>query len=261
MVLITGIIGLMVMMLPENVRCDDLPRVIAHRGASFEAPENTLAAIRLALEQGARIIEFDVRKTADDRLVLFHDKDLKRICGIEKKIEDLSFEEVLRLNAGFWFEKKKYAGEKVPSLEDAIKLCLVGEATPLIERKSGSPELYAGVLENLKAEEKVIVQSFDWSFIAGLKALLPKLALGALGEKSLSKRKEKLLALRPRWVGWRHRDITRSDIQWLKENRFQVAVWTVNDPKEARSLIGQGVDRIITDRPKIISGEAAKSGG
>jgi len=230
-----------------------LDRVIAHRGASYDAPENTSAAIQLAISRGAKIIEFDVRETADKELYLFHDSDLKRLCGKEIHFNQVSSDDVAKLDVGSWFTGGKYPDEKPLLLRTAIEQCLAGGVIPLIERKSGPPEAYARVISDLDAVSEVIVQSFNWEFIAGVQKLLPALRVGALGSKKLSEKKEALLKLNANLVGWSNNDIEAGDFMWLKENKFKIAIWTVNDPKRAQFLIEQGVHYIITDRPKYIA--------
>lgn len=226
--------------------------VIAHRGASFEAPENTFAALALAIEKGADIVEFDVMETRDKALFLFHDRDLKRLCGIERSLGDLPQEEAAALDVGSWFDVS-FRNERPPTLEAAIRFCVERGVTPLIERKTGSPDEYARVLSELDATPDVIVQSFDWEFIRALKVLLPGLRIGALGSGELSDHEAELLKLQPDWVGWRADDLTRNDVTWLGDNGFLKAAWTVNDPDKARTLIEWGVDRIITDRPAFVA--------
>lgn len=236
-----------------NVSIADLETMIAHRGASFDAPENTAASIALAIDRGAKIIEFDVRETVDGKLLLFHDNDLKRLCNLTGTFEALSGEDAADLDVGSWFSKGDFSSEKPPSLSASITQCLEGGAIPLIEHKSGSPDAYAKVIKDLDAVDKVIVQSFDWKFIAEIRKRLPKLKVGALGSKKLSDRKAQLTELKPDWVGWNQKDITKADIDWLKEKSFHIAIWTVNDPARAAYLLDSGADKIITDRPKFLS--------
>ena len=107
----------------------DLPLIIAHRGASALAPENTLAAFRKAIEDGAEGIEFDVRLSKDGTAVVFHDADLKRIAGRDEKIIDLSFEELQKIDIGSWFnrvfprlENEQFSNETIPTLQDVLDL-------------------------------------------------------------------------------------------------------------------------------------------
>lgn len=226
------------------------PIVIAHRGASAVAPENTRSAIKAAIEMGAKVIEFDVRETSDGVLVLFHDADLKRFLGRKESIESLRWDEVKGLDVGGWFEGGAFAGETPILFETALRLCLEHGVTPLIEHKSGAPENYASVLEKLDVVDEVIVQSFSWTFLRGVAEVLPNLRIGALGTKKLdSKKVEQLLSLRPDWVGWKYSDLSSKAFFTLKEKGFLVALWTVNDPKEAAKWMSQGVDGVITDYP------------
>lgn len=230
----------------------ELEKVIAHRGASFDAPENTHAAIELAIKHQAGIIEFDVRETADGKLYLFHDKGLKRLCGKEGLFSDLKSDAVAGLDVGSWFTKGDFPDEKPITLKAAIELCLAGGAVPLIEHKTGTAEAYAAVIKDLGVIDQVIVQSFNWDFIKAIKTMLPALKIGALGKDKLTDFQQQLLEIKPDWVGWSHKDIRESDVEWLKTNGFHVAVWTVNGAERAKYLIGIGVDKIITDRPKYI---------
>src|SRR5262249_22055869 len=93
-----------------------LVRVTAHRGHARAAPENTLSAIRKAIESGADYVEMDVQQTADGVVVLLHDRDLKRVAGVSRRLDELSYDEVRKLDVGSWFDPA-FAGERVPTLE------------------------------------------------------------------------------------------------------------------------------------------------
>lgn len=231
-------------------KADERPLIIAHRGASIVAPENTEVAIRKAIGMGAAVVEFDVRETADGVLVLFHDDNLRRIVGRDGRIEDMKWDEVRTLDVGRWFGEGEFAGETPMTLAVAIELCLEGGVTPLIEQKSGSPERYALVLERNEWLDRVVVQSFDWGFLKKLSERLPNLVIGALGKRSLDGRQmARLRRLVPDWVGWKHSDLSETGLEVLHKARFQVAIWTVNDLSAARKWSERGVDGIITDRP------------
>ena len=168
----------------------DPVRIAAHRGASASAPENTTAAIARAIDAKADLVEFDVRATRDGELLLFHDKTLERYGGGKKPFADLSSEEALQLDVGSFFDAG-FAAERPPTLAQAIQQCLKGNSIPLIEHKTGSAAAYSAVLRDLDVVDKVIVQSFDWEFLADLRALEPDLRLGALGKEEVG---EKTLA-------------------------------------------------------------------
>jgi glycerophosphoryl diester phosphodiesterase len=234
------------------------PLVIAHRGASAIAPENTASSIREAIRLGAKVIEFDVRVTSDGELVLFHDKELDRVAGRPGTIEASAWEAVQTFDVGTWFTGGKFAGEKVLRFDDAITLCLEGGATPLIEHKTGSAKAYAAVIEKLGAGDKVIVQSFDWDFLTEFKEVMPGVLIGALGSKELSAvHLADLKTLSPDWVGWNFSDLKDSDLPSLHQLPATVVLWTVNDPAIATARIAAGIDGIITDVPDLIN-EALK---
>lgn len=231
------------------------PLVIAHRGASAIAPENTASAIREALRLGAKVIEFDVRSTSDGELVLFHDKELDRLAGRPGTIESLDLATVQTLDVGKWFTKGSFAGEPVPRFEDAVKLCLEGGAIPLIEHKTGEAAAYANVLRALNAADRVIVQSFDWRFLVAFREEMPEVKIGALGSKQLDAAKHSTLSsLRPDWVGWSHADLLETDLPTVRALGARLALWTVNDPAIATVWLKRGADAIITDVPDVIAG-------
>lgn len=226
------------------------PIIIAHRGASAMAPENTRSSIEMAIEMGATVIEFDVRESSDGMLVLFHDDELKRLTGKKGSIESLSQEQVEGLDVGSWFRDEMYAGEPILSLEEAIVLCLENEVTPLIEHKSGKAMNYAAKLESMGAIDLVIVQSFNWTFLKEIKTILPRLRIGALGSKKLDQKKlAQIEGIAPDWVGWKFSDLKTENFSALKDRGFLVALWTVNDESEVAKWIARGVDGIITDYP------------
>ncbi|MEM7601962.1 MAG: glycerophosphodiester phosphodiesterase family protein [Verrucomicrobiota bacterium] len=226
------------------------PIIIAHRGACAVAPENTCSAIEKAIEMGVKVIEFDVRETSDGVLVLFHDKDLRRLLDRKDSIETLTWNEAKELDVGGWFGKEEFEGEKPMSLKGAIQLCVEHEVTPLIEHKTGAAINYATVLERLDVVDQVIVQSFSWTFLSEIRRELPELKIGALGKRTLDRSKLGQLAeLKPDWVGWNFKDLTTTGLKTLKREGFLVALWTVNDPKVVNQWIERGVDGIITDHP------------
>jgi len=235
------------------------PLVIAHRGASAIAPENTASSIREAIRLGAKVIEFDVRVTSDGELVLFHDKELDRVAGRPGTIEASEWATVQTFDVGKWFPGGKFAGEKVLRFDDAITLCLEGGATPLIEHKTGSAEAYAAVLAALGVGEKVVVQSFDWDFLTEFKQTMPGVLIGALGSREITAgHLADLKTLAPDWVGWNFNDLKDTDLPALHELGATVVLWTVNDPAIARSRVAAGIDGIITDVPDVIT-EALKN--
>jgi len=225
-----------------------MPIIIAHRGASVEAPENTLAAIRAAQEAGADWVEWDARVTADGQLLLQHDDSLKRFTGEKVAVEALTFAQARQYDVGSWFDKR-FVGENMPGLAEAIEAALP-DLVPLIERKTGSAEQYFKVLQGMDVMGKVVVQAFDWDFLEELRKLAPGLRLGALGEGGISDEKLSAIAgLKVGFVGWKAADLKRGDVERLHGIGVEVAVWTVDKPGEICKFVSWGVDAIITNDP------------
>lgn len=228
----------------------DKPIIIAHRGASVAAPENTLAAIRAAHDAGADWVEWDTRVTADGVLILQHDETLERFLGEKGKVKivDLSFSETQAYDMGWWFDKR-FEGEKMPSLAEAIKIALP-DAVPLIERKTGSAKQHVDVIRELKVADQVVVQAFDWKFLEQLRQLAPEIEMGALGSKPIQEKQFKqLFKLNPEYVGWGKADLKLSDVERFHEKEIKVLVWTVDEEEEIRKFVSWGIDGIITNKP------------
>src|SRR5690606_35401924 len=120
---------------------------------------------------------------------------------------------------------------------------------------------YAKVIRALGAEDRVIVQSFDWEFLRSFREELPGIPLGALGSKPLTpERIESLRALKPDWVGWHFADLLPADVPRLREWGAKIALWTVNDPAVAKQWVESGVQAIITDVPDRIAEALAGEG-
>ena len=148
--------------------------ITAHRGASFDAPENTLAAFNLAWSQNADAIEGDFYLTSDRKIVCIHDKDTLRTAGVKLAVEETSFDQLRNLDFGSW-KDKAFAGEKIPSFEEVLATVPVGKRF-VIELKTGV-EIVAVLDQELKrlkpAREALLIISFDAASIAMCKQLLP----------------------------------------------------------------------------------------
>lgn len=236
-----------------NAENQELPErstlIIAHRGASAAAPENTRASIAAAIRMGAPVIEYDVRVTSDGALLLFHDEELDKLARRKGTFEALNESEATELDVGSWFGPD-FSEERPPTLAAAIEQCRAGGSVSLIEHKTGPASAYAATIRELGAEGDVIVQSFDWEFLAAFRKELPEIPIGALGSKEFDvSKKAKIEALSPDWVGWKWSDFSPAEFKWCRDRDFRVALWTVNDPAEAKRWIARGVDGIITDVP------------
>ncbi|TQS25433.1 glycerophosphodiester phosphodiesterase family protein [Microbispora sp. KK1-11] len=245
------------------------PLVVAHRGASAYAPENTVAAFELARGQGADMFELDVQETRDHHLVLMHDTTLGRTTDAEKvfpgrapwRVGDLTLAEMRKLDAGSWFSRKasfsrKYAGEAVPTLGEALRAMRGSGLGLLLEIKE--PRLYPGI-EARVAEEigrdpawrgRIVVQSFDWDSMRRFHGLMPGVPIGLLGTPRIAELPG--LARFADQINPPYADVTAEYVRRVHRLRMKVLAWTVDDPAAVRRLIGAGVDGVITDRPDVV---------
>jgi glycerophosphoryl diester phosphodiesterase len=225
-------------------------RVTAHRGHSRAAPENTLSAIRKAIASGADYAEMDAQQTADRAVVLLHDRDLKRVAGDPRRIEDLTFDEVRKLDVGSWFGPA-FAGERVPTLTEVIHLSR-GRIRLNVELKFHGPNRrlareVARILHEEDFESECIVTSFSYEALLEVKRHNPRLRTGlivahALGD--VSRLEVEVLCIRAAGLS---DDVVRA----AHRLGMEIHVWTVNDAREMARLIKRGVDNIITSDPDL----------
>jgi glycerophosphoryl diester phosphodiesterase len=225
-------------------------QVTAHRGHARAAPENTLSAMRKAIESGADYAEMDVHQTADGVVVLLHDRDLKRVAGVSRRLEELSYNEVRKLDVGRWFGPA-FAGERVPTLEEAIKLCR-GRIRLNIELKVFRPDRQlarevARLVREQDFESDCLVTSLNYDALLEVKRHNPRLRTGlivahALGD--VNRLEVEALSVRADWL---------SDEVLRQAHRLgrEVHVWTVNDARQMTRLMKRGVDNIITSDPDL----------
>lgn len=235
--------------------------IVAHRGASHDAPENTVAAIRLAWEQGADAAEFDVYLTKDRRIAVIHDKDTRRTAGgVAKVVADSTLDELRSLDVGRW-KGEKFAGERVPRLEEMLATVPAGKQA-FVEVKCGPeivPELDRVLRESKLKPEQTPVISFNAAVVAAVKKARPDLP--AYWIVSLNPKKggkpptAAALIARAKGVHADGLDLSAADAldeafaRAVKAAGLKLYVWTVNDPAVARRMVTVGVDGITTDRP------------
>lgn len=238
-----------------------IPLIVAHRGASADAPENTLPALALSWEQGADGFECDVQMTADGEVVCFHDADTQRVTGVKCVVKDTSLRELRELDAGAWFGPE-FAGVRIPTLSEVFAAVLPGKRI-LIEVKCG-PEILAKLIQELDGSdvtvEQVTVISFNAKVIAGLKAQRPEIEACWIANMK---------------VGWRgqlkpsvktvlhqlkklHADglsccaypaLDTAYVSAIRAAGYGFHVWTVDELRLARQFVALGVDSITSNRP------------
>jgi len=248
------------------------PLVIAHRGYSQLAPENTTTAFELAFQAGADLVELDCRQSRDDQALVIHDATLDRTTdarqrwrGKRIKVASRTAAEIQSLDAGHWFDPK-YTGTRVPLLSEALDLINCKGGCALVERKAGAAAACLEVLRKMGLINHVIVQSFDWEYLAHFHQLEPRQILGALGPPSRlsTGRKPRHIfpRLNARWldemqragasVGVWNARVSKRSIRLAHGRGFKVWVYTVNNLRLARRLLAAGVDGLITNNPALI---------
>lgn len=226
---------------------------IAHRGASYDAPENTVAAAKLAWEHGADAVEIDVYLAADNRIVVIHDKDTKRITGGKNMVVKNTPSMVLRdLDAGSW-KDAGFKGEKIPFIEEVIATVPEGK-TLVVEVKCGSEIIphMERILNKHPKKEQILFISFGWETIVDLKKAFPENeAYWLSGSKSdVKKRMDQILPAGLDGINLNYSIIDKELTDEAAAKGFPVLAWTVNDPAEAKRLNSLGVTHITTDRPQ-----------
>lgn len=245
------------------------PLIIAHRGASAHAPENTIAAFQKAIEAGVDGIEFDVRLTKDGKPVVFHDRTLKRIAGVEDQLIDISAADLESIDVGKWFDQRSkesagesFAGERIPSLGTTLDLLRDHPGTIYIELK-GKDQNIAELAQRVAAEIKkrklkadIIVKSFKLSAIPVIKLLLPNVRTAALFAPKIRSifRKEKHIVQIAEDIGADELSVhftlaTKKLLRIADRKDLPVAVWTINNPRWVKRALNLGINALITNDP------------
>lgn len=219
---------------------------IAHRGNSMFAPENTVAAI-VAAHGKADLIETDVRVTSDGHLVLMHDGTVNRTTDGSGSVAAMTLAQLRALDAGSWFAPE-FAGERVPTFAEMVTNILP-HAIPLIEHKTGSAAAYVSALQQLGATTNVVLQSFDWNFLAAVHALDPTIPLCALGSGTFTMTSlTSITNTGARIVAWEKSSVNPTVLNMVRGSGLKLFVWTVNG-LDIQNYLNLGVDGIISDDP------------
>ena len=230
------------------------PLVIAHRGASGEAPENTLAAFSLAVEQGAQVIELDVHMTRDGYPVIIHDATVNRTTDSTGLVWEKTMTELQDLDAGSWFGTQ-FSGERVPTLEEVVTWAR-GRVALAIEIKN-APILYRGIeasvtgmLERHNALQDHEVFSFDHLCIRRIKAREPSLLTGVCYVADSVDHNALALAASATVLHPMFHYLRSDTVRDAHAASLLVFPWTVNTHQDIRKMATLGVDGIVTDFPE-----------
>lgn len=224
--------------------------VIAHRGASVEAPENTLAAVRAAVEAGADWVEIDVQESADGTVMVFHDSDFKRMGGPGKGIWNLRDSELAAIDIGSW-KSPAFAAERTPRLADVLAVCK-NRSGVLIELKyyGHDKQLESRVVEIVEAAgmaDQVMIMSLSHQGVQKIRQLRPQWKAGLLSSVAIGN----VTKLDLEFLGLNARTTSRKLVREAGRRGIKIHVWTVNDPIDMATMLGRGVDGLITDNPAL----------
>lgn len=235
------------------------PRVIAHRGFSLTVPENTLAAFQAALDAGADILETDVHLSKDGHVVISHDPDLTRLLGVSGLVSDFTAKELASMDLG--------GGHGFPTLVDALE-AFPRQRFNIDLKERPVVDAFVDVIRQMKAEDRVLIASFDETNRALAAKALPTVVSSASPPHFLEGRlrtwlglptdswtlPEGLVALQIPPTRYGLAMVTPSLIRAAHKKGLEVHVWTINDPADMARLWDMGVDGIVTDRTDLASG-------
>lgn len=230
--------------------------IFAHRGASLHAPENTISAFNLAIQQGAHAIELDVMLSADNEAVVIHDNNVDRTTNGSGQVMNLSLADIRTLDAGSYFDAK-FMGEKIPTLEEVLsifggKILINIELKNLINPFDPLPLITAALVKKYRLEDKVLFSSFNPIALIKINRYLPDtdnalLLWGGFFGKIIQPFLTKIIPHKAL-----HPSLSITDSKLVKlahRNGYRIHVYTVNDANTINRMYEMGVDGIFTNDP------------
>lgn len=245
------------------------PLIIAHRGASALAPENTLAAFQRAIEDGAEGLEFDVRLAKDGVPVVFHDANIKRVSGKDGRVSNFTSEELQTLNVGLWFNAthprqadEKFSAETVPTLAQTLEFLRRFQGLIYIELKCRETEIeplvkaICPIISQSPLLPNILVKSFNLEFIPKLRRHCPEVKTVALFAPKIMTilRKEKRLVniaheLRADQISLHFSLATHKLMKKATKRNLPVTIWTADNPRWVKRALDLEINAIITNNP------------
>ncbi|MBD3287270.1 glycerophosphodiester phosphodiesterase [candidate division KSB1 bacterium] len=225
--------------------------ITGHRGSSGNAPENTLSAIKQAVDENADYIEIDIHITKDEQIILMHDDRVDRTTNGEGYVHDLTYPEILRLDAGSWFDSN-FKDERVPTLEEVIDL-VQGHVHLNIEIKSNvfipaHIEKLIQLIDERDFGEQCILTSFQRSYIEMIHHISPMLRTGLI-MNYMPHPQKMLLEDAFDVLSCNYRLVSKDIVEALHSSNKEIHVWTVNERADLLRMRDYGVDNVITNYP------------
>lgn len=236
------------------------PAIIAHRGASAHAPENTMASFWLAVEQKADAIELDVRLTRDDQLVVIHDSDVNRTTDSEGQVSSFNLSDLLKLDAGNYFDPK-FKNERIPTVSEVLSIfgnlmLLNIEIKTINFLQPELPKKVAQMIIDNNLIDRILISSFNPIDLIIIRRYADDIKLGLLVPPGRKGHWSEFLLekfVNCNSIHFGHRDITEELIDSYHNKNKKIFAYTVNDIKDIQNLIDIGIDGIFTDNPLLAS--------
>jgi glycerophosphoryl diester phosphodiesterase len=234
----------------RTVHLEDRADVTAHRGSSAAAPENTMAAVKLAIDEGADWVEIDVQETADGEVVVFHDSDFMKLAGRDLKIWDATMDDLKDIDVGSWFAPE-FKDQRVPTLGEVLDACK-GRIGVNIELKyyghdEQLEQRVADIVDAHGMASDVVIMALSVDAVEKMKSIRRDWKVGLLMSVSvgdLENVNADFLAVNASFAN-------RAFIRSAQDCNREVYVWTVNDAPTMSAMVGRGVDSLITDKPAL----------
>jgi len=235
------------------------PKLIAHRGASAYAPENTLVAFELALRQGIDWIECDVTLSKDGVPVIFHDKTFKRMAKRTKYINQLTFEEIMQIDVGAWFSKK-FSGQTTPTLEELLIFAKENQIKINLELKPNAykPKCLVMQVDQLIRQTNftkndLLISSFDSTSLMYAYKYMPQIQRGLLMDKWRRNWHHLAEKFQVSSIHCHYKLCTKERINKIKQANYILYCYTVNNGSKADKLFKKGIDGIFSDYPDLLT--------
>jgi glycerophosphoryl diester phosphodiesterase len=233
-----------------SINVADRAVVVAHRGAAGSAPENTLAAVRQAVDDGADWVEIDVQESRDGHVVVVHDSDFMKLAANPLKVWDGDLADIQKIDVGSWFDPR-FTNEHVPTLQQVLEV-VRGKSGLVIELKYYGHDQQlerrvVDIVEEMQMADQVVVMSLKLPGIERLQALRPEWTTGLLAATAVGD----LTRLEVDFLAVSQNIATPALIKRAQDSGKQVYVWTVNDALSLSRWMSMGVDGVITDEPAL----------
>ncbi|MEG3839445.1 glycerophosphodiester phosphodiesterase family protein [Microcoleus sp. herbarium14] len=230
--------------------------IIAHRGFSSIAPENTLFSFERAIARGASSIEFDIQLSADSVPVIFHDSTLDRITGVSGKVRDKNLSQLQTLDTGKWFGAE-FLNETIPTLKEALNILknvdkfLYFDVKPHCEWSDSEVADFVNSLKDAGIKEKCVITSFNDTFLEQVRRLSDDLAIGHIVANLEAYKTQLAQAVtnRDNLISSQYRILLENPalIQASRSQGVDIVAWTVDDRADMQKLIDLGITRIVTN--------------